>query len=88
MSNKPIQLQTAQLLQAIGTVQAPAQRVLQTAREALWSAVASEMLDLGATGKPATAETQGRDSATARRRQASRPRNERKMSIDRRSPEV
>jgi len=56
-----------ELLRAIGQVRRPAPRVLEDAREALWSAVASAMLDIGPAGEQA-------------RHQPDRSQNERRMS--------
>ena len=44
MSDDMAEFEADRLLRAIGQVQLPAPRVLEEAREALWSAVASEML--------------------------------------------
>ena len=73
-----------ELLRLIGQVRRPAPRVLEDAREALWSAVASAMLDIGPAGEQTT--TTGRspgrqeDHRTARRHQPDRSQNERRMS--------
>jgi hypothetical protein len=73
-----------ELLRAIGQVQRPAPRVLEDAREALWSVVASAMLDIGPAGEQTT--TVGRptgrqaDHRPARRHQPDRSLNERRMS--------
>ena len=55
-----------ELLRAIGQVRRPEPRVLEDAREALWSAVASAMLDIGPAGEQT-------------RRQPGRSHNERRM---------
>ena len=67
MSDKSAEFEAGELLRAIGRVRSPAPRVLEDAREVLWSAIASEMLGVG--------------SRTTRRRQADRPQGERKMSM-------
>ena len=59
-----------ELLRAIGQVRRPAPRVLEDAREALWSAVASAMLDIG----------RQEDHPPARRHQPDRSQSERRMS--------
>lgn len=56
-----------ELLRVIGRVRRPAPRVLEDAREALWSAVASAMLDIGPAGEQT-------------RHQPDRSQNERRMS--------
>ena len=66
-----------ELLRAIGQVRPPAPGVLEDAREGLWSAVASAMLDIGPVGEQATTT---RRSAAARRRQPGRSQNGRRMS--------
>jgi hypothetical protein len=73
-----------ELLRAIGQVRRPAARVLEDAREALWSAVASAMLGIGPAGEQTTtvggsAGTQ-EDHRPARRHQPDRSRSERRMS--------
>lgn len=84
MTEKPTESQADELLHAIGKVPMPAPRILEQAREVLWSAVAAEMLGPGpaseqttATRRPAGGEEPHR---TARPRQTGRPQNERKMS--------
>jgi len=69
MSDEKADAQVNDLLRAIGRVPEPAARVLDDAREALWSAVAGEILGLG----PARHET-------ARRRQTGQSRSERNRS--------
>jgi hypothetical protein len=73
-----------ELLRVIGRVRRPAPRVLEDAREALWSAVASAMLDIGAAGEQTTTvrRSAGRqeDHPTARRHQPDGSQNERRMS--------
>jgi hypothetical protein len=73
MSKEPPDFATAELLRAIGAARAPEPRVLEDAREVLWSAIASEMLGHGsaaaqrtATGEAAAGAEQ--DRGTARRR--------------------
>jgi hypothetical protein len=56
MSDKPTELHAGELLlRAIGKVQVPESRILEDARDVLWSAVASEMLGTGPDGRQATA---------------------------------
>jgi hypothetical protein len=73
-----------ELLRAIGQVRRPEPRVLDDAREALWSAVASAMLDIGPAGEQTTTvgRSAGRqvDHRPARRHQPDRSQNERRMS--------
>jgi hypothetical protein len=73
-----------ELLRAIGQVRRPAPRVLDDAREALWSAVASAMLDIGPAGEQTTTvgRSAGRqeDHRPARRHQPDRSRSESRMS--------
>jgi hypothetical protein len=47
MSDKPEEFVAGELLRALGKVAMPEQRVLEDAREALWSAIAGEMLGIG-----------------------------------------
>jgi hypothetical protein len=47
----------AALLRALGRVEPPAPGVVEAAREALWSAVAAEMLAAGPAGEAGTAGT-------------------------------
>ena len=44
MSDEWAQYEAAEVLRALGSVRMPAPRVLEGAREALWSAIATEML--------------------------------------------
>jgi hypothetical protein len=72
-----------ELLRAIGRVRRPAPRVLEDAREALWSAVASAMLDIGPAGEQTT--TVGRSAGRygdhrPARHQPDRSRSDRRMS--------
>jgi Beta-lactamase len=72
------------VLRVIGQVRRPAPRVLEDAREALWSAVASAMLGIGPAGEQTT--TTGRspgrqeDHRTARRHEPDCSQNDRRMS--------
>jgi hypothetical protein len=78
-----------ELLRAIGQVRRPAPRVLEDAREALWSAVASAMLDIGPAGEetiPGRSAGRQEDHRQARRHQPDRPQNERRMSTGRADP--
>ena len=81
MSDDPAEFE---LLRLIGQVRRPSSRVLEDAREALWSAVASAMLDIGPASEQTT--TGGRpaggqeDHRTARRHQPESSQNQRGMS--------
>jgi hypothetical protein len=55
MTDDPADLRASDLLAAMGTVQPPEPRILEHAREVLWSAVASEMLGTGPAGEQTTA---------------------------------
>jgi hypothetical protein len=83
MTDEPAACQAGEVLRAIGKVQVPAPRVLEKARELLWSAVAGEMLGMDdAGGQPtATRGSTGRAERTPQRRQTDRPHDERKMSM-------
>ena len=59
MSEEPGEFTGSELLRAAGRVRTPEPRVLAGAREALWSAIASELLGTG----PAGSQVQG-DAAT------------------------
>lgn len=68
-----------ELLRSIGEVQQPEPRILEDAREAVWSAVASAMLDIGLAGE--VARTGGRPAGRReRRRQPDQSQNGRRMS--------
>ena len=55
MSDEPGEFTGSELLRAAGQVSKPEPRVLAGAREALWSAIASELLGTGpASERPAT----------------------------------
>jgi hypothetical protein len=73
-----------ELLRAIGQVRRPSPGVLEDAREALWSAVASAMLDIGPPGEQTTTVegSAGRqeDHPPARRHRPDRSQSERGMS--------
>ena len=59
------------LLRALGQVEPPGPGVLEAAREALWSAVAEQMLSAdpaGGTGRTRRARTGGRRDDVQRRR--------------------
>jgi hypothetical protein len=73
MSDEPAKLGTGDLLQALGKVQMPEPRVLDDAREVLWSAIADKMLGIGAAG--------GHHRRKTRRRQTDLPGGERRMSM-------
>ena len=83
MSDNPTDFQAGELLRAIGTVPVPEPRVLENAREVLWSAVASEMLgiDPAAEQTTATQELAGaheQQHRTTRQRQPGQSQNEHK----------
>ena len=86
MSDESAKFGARDLLRALGTVRMPEPRVLDDARDVLWSAIADEMLGIGAAGEQATA-TGGPASGeedhrrTARRRQTDLSRGERRMSM-------
>jgi hypothetical protein len=89
---KPTEFEAGELLRAIGKVEGPEPRVLEDAREVLWSAVASEMLGTGPADEQTTAtrEPAGREEEqhrTTQRRQTGRSQDERKMSMGRRDPD-
>lgn len=80
MSDEPGEFRGSELLRAAGRVRKPEPRVLAGAREALWSAIASEMPGTGPAGEQAAAP--GRETGldrAARRRQAGRPQGEREV---------
>jgi hypothetical protein len=86
MSDKPAEPGTGELLHAAGLVPMPEPSVLQAAREALWSAIASEMLGMGSADAqtaahrgPAGDEEDHR--RTARRRRTDRPLDEGRTSL-------
>jgi len=80
MSDEPGEFEGSELLRAAGRVGKPEPRVLAGAREALWSAIASEMLGTGsAGGQTAAAGREREPGRTARRRQAGRPQGEREV---------
>jgi hypothetical protein len=73
-----------ELLRAIGQVRRPAPRGLEDAREALWSAVASAMLDIGPASEqtPTVGTSAGKqeDHRLAPPHQPDRSQNQRRMS--------
>jgi hypothetical protein len=80
MSDEPGEFEGSELLRAAGRVRKPEPRVLAGAREALWSAIASEMLGTGPGGEQTAAAGREREPGrTARRRQAGRPQGEREV---------
>lgn len=86
MSDKSAEFEVGELLRAIGKVQVPEPRVLDEAREVLWSAIASEMLGTGPAGEQTAAARgpAGRKEErprTARRRQTDAPHSGRGMSM-------
>jgi hypothetical protein len=89
MSHESADTEAAALLRAIGKVRAPEPRVLEDAREALWSDVASEVLSLGPAGEEITTSGgEDADSRRARRRRAGRSRGERKTAIGEGDPQA
>jgi len=72
MSDEPAKFGAGDLLHALGKVQMPEPRVLDDAREVLWSAIADEMLGIGAAG--------GHHRRKTRRRQTDLPAGDRRMS--------
>jgi len=86
MSDESAEFETGELLSAIGKVQMPEPRVLEDAREVLWSAIASDMLGIGPAGEQVTVTggSAGGDEdhrRTVRRRQTERSRDDRRMSM-------
>ncbi len=86
MSHESAEFEAGEVLRAVGKVRAPKPRVLEDAREVLWSAVASEMLGLGPAGEQRTTtggSTEGdeEDRRMAHRRQAARSRGGRKTAM-------
>jgi hypothetical protein len=86
MSDNPAEFDGGELLRVIGKVPVPEIGILEDAREALWSAIAIEMLGIdpsgerpAATGGPARREEEHR-SAT-RRRRTDRPQDERRKAM-------
>jgi hypothetical protein len=65
MTDNPAEFEGSELLAAMGTVQSPEPRILENAREVLWSAVATEMLGTGPACDETTATT---DDLPSRRR--------------------
>jgi hypothetical protein len=60
--------ESAGLLRALGQARPPGPGVLTAAREALWSAVAEEMLSADAAGEPGAAREAGAGKADQPRR--------------------
>jgi hypothetical protein len=86
MSDESTAFLAGELLRAIGEAEAPKTRVLEEAREVLWSVIATEMLGSAAAGTLASAvrgSTSGGEDERriARRRRADRSSNERKTSL-------
>jgi hypothetical protein len=80
MSDEQGEFKGSELLRAAGRVRKPEPRVLAGAREALWSAIASEMLGTGPAGEQAAAAGRETEPGRAtRRRQAGRPQGEREV---------
>ena len=77
MSHESAEFEGDELLRAIGQVRAPEPRVLEDAREALWSAVVRDMLGRGPEGE-----------TTARRSQAGGSRGERKTAMGGSDPQA
>ncbi|HEY3954823.1 MAG TPA: hypothetical protein VGM53_15725 [Streptosporangiaceae bacterium] len=86
MSEEPAESGISELLRAAGTVAMPEPSVLQEAREALWSAIASEMLGLGSAdartaANRGTAAGEEDHRRTARWRRTDRPPDEGRKSL-------
>jgi|HubBroStandDraft_5_1064220.scaffolds.fasta_scaffold971552_1 hypothetical protein len=75
MSSDNEGLQITEQLCAIGQVEQPAARVLDDARERLWSAIADEMLDSDLADRQTRSTGSDEHGRTARRRQQNRPQN-------------
>jgi hypothetical protein len=79
------EFQAGELIRVIGKVQLPAPHVLESAREVLWSAVASEMIGIGpAAEQPATtggSAGRGEGHRTAPRRQPNLSQDDRRRSV-------
>lgn len=73
MSDQSAEFEVGEVLRAIGKVQLPEPRVLDNAREVLWSAIASEMLGIGPAGE--------KHHTITRRHQTGRAPGERRMSM-------
>ncbi len=87
MNDEPAGPETGELLSAIGKVAMPEPRVLDDAREVLWSAIAGEMLGTGPSGGPAKQAAVARGPAGGQedRRRAVRRRQTERSPDDRRS---
>jgi hypothetical protein len=86
MSNEPSQPTATELLAPLAKIPMPEPRVLDHAREVLWSEIAEEMLGTGAAGEQAATTTkpargEQRHQGPTRRRQTQAPRDERRMSM-------
>jgi hypothetical protein len=64
MTDNPADLRASELLAAMGTVQSPEPRILENAREVLWSAVTTEMLGTGPECDETTATTHDRGTSS------------------------
>lgn len=90
MSAEPADFAAAELLRAIGAAQAPEPRVLEAAREVLWSAIAIEMLGYGTVPRTATGGAAAggeEDRGTPHRRRAGRSPDEHKRALGGGSPQ-
>lgn len=82
MSEEPIEFEVGELLRMIGKARTPEPSVLEEdAREALWSAIASEMLGTGLAGEQVTVTAREERRRSRRRPRASQPDGERGMSM-------
>jgi hypothetical protein len=72
MNHDRAEAEAAELLRAFGQVEPPTSRVLEDAREALWSALAAEVLVIGAAGEQITSAGTDQANRAARRRQTDR----------------
>jgi len=68
MTDNQAEFQASELLAAMGTVQPPEPRILENAREVLWSAVATEMLGTDPAADQTTAAPARRQYRASRRR--------------------
>lgn len=86
MSNELSQPTAAELLSALAKSPVPEPRVLDHARELLWSAIAEEILGTGPAGEQTATTTnpargEQHHQGPTRRRQTEAPRDERRMSM-------
>jgi hypothetical protein len=86
MSDESAEFEAGDLLRALGKVLVPAPRALDDAREVLWSAIADEILGIGAAGERGTAAggsaaSEEEHRRMTRRRQAGLSQGERGMRM-------